>query len=96
MCNVIPSSGGDGSWCKELLNAIMQSTPHLWSQHTIQCFPPVLAEFFTQVRFYIMSLFGRSLCIFMFSISESGTEREQAAPEEIRGRGISKMDIYDK
>lgn len=35
-----------GSWCKELLNTIMQNTPHSWANHTLQCFPPVLNEFF--------------------------------------------------
>lgn len=43
-------TGGDGSgnWCKELLNIIMQNTPHSWSDHTLQCFPPTLSEFFMQ------------------------------------------------
>jgi mediator of RNA polymerase II transcription subunit 23 len=26
----------------------MQSTPHSWAQHTLQCFPTVLSDFFTQ------------------------------------------------
>lgn len=37
-----------GTWFKEILNAIMQNTPHNWSTHTLQCFPPVLAEYFQQ------------------------------------------------
>lgn len=37
-----------GTWCKELLNTIMQNTPHSWANHTLQCFPPVLSEFFQQ------------------------------------------------
>ncbi|KDR22950.1 mediator of RNA polymerase II transcription subunit 23 isoform X2 [Zootermopsis nevadensis] len=37
-----------GTWCKELLNTIMQNTPHSWANHTLQCFPPVLNEFFQQ------------------------------------------------
>ncbi|BES98684.1 Mediator of RNA polymerase II transcription subunit [Nesidiocoris tenuis] len=37
-----------GAWCKELLNTIMANTPHSWPQHTMQFFPPVLAEFFQQ------------------------------------------------
>lgn len=40
----------DGSplWCKELLDTIMQLTPHTWAPHTLQCFPPVLNSFFQQ------------------------------------------------
>lgn len=26
----------------------MQNTPHSWAVHTLQCFPPVLSEFFQQ------------------------------------------------
>lgn len=42
-------SGSDGAAVKELLTTIMTNTPHMWSQHTLQCFPPVLVEFFGQV-----------------------------------------------
>lgn len=35
-------------WCKDLLTSIVQNTPHSWSQHTLQCFPTVLNEFFMQ------------------------------------------------
>lgn len=35
-----------GTWCKELLNTIMQNTPHSWANHTLQCFPLVLYDFF--------------------------------------------------
>ncbi|XP_050360927.1 mediator of RNA polymerase II transcription subunit 23 isoform X2 [Nymphalis io] len=41
-------AGNDGAAVKELLTTIMTNTPHLWSQHTLQCFPPVLVEFFSQ------------------------------------------------
>ncbi|XP_034947212.1 mediator of RNA polymerase II transcription subunit 23 [Chelonus insularis] len=47
----VTSTGADslsGTWCKELLNTIMQNTPHSWTNHTLQCFPPVLSEFFQQ------------------------------------------------
>lgn len=38
-----------GNWCKELLASIVQSTPHLsWSAFTLNCFPPVIADFFRQ------------------------------------------------
>ncbi|XP_041987313.1 mediator of RNA polymerase II transcription subunit 23 [Aricia agestis] len=41
-------SGNDGAAVKELLTTIMTNTPHMWSQHTLQCFPPALLEFFSQ------------------------------------------------
>ncbi|VVD00952.1 unnamed protein product [Leptidea sinapis] len=41
-------AGSDGAAVKELLTTIMTNTPHMWSQHTLQCFPPVLVEFFAQ------------------------------------------------
>ncbi|KAJ8687549.1 hypothetical protein QAD02_023343 [Eretmocerus hayati] len=47
----ITGTGGDslsGTWCKDLLNTIMQNTPHSWADHTLQCFPPILNEFFQQ------------------------------------------------
>ncbi|XP_051162012.1 mediator of RNA polymerase II transcription subunit 23 [Leptopilina boulardi] len=47
----VTGTGADslsGTWCKELLNTIMQNTPHSWAVHTLQCFPPVLSEFFQQ------------------------------------------------
>ncbi|XP_020291253.1 mediator of RNA polymerase II transcription subunit 23 [Pseudomyrmex gracilis] len=47
----VTGTGADslsGTWCKELLNTIMQNTPHSWAIHTLQCFPPVLSEFFQQ------------------------------------------------
>ncbi|KAL5016930.1 hypothetical protein ScPMuIL_006519 [Solemya velum] len=34
------------NWFKEILTAIMQSTPHGWSSHTLMSFPQSLAEFF--------------------------------------------------
>ncbi|KAK3924714.1 Mediator of RNA polymerase II transcription subunit 23 [Frankliniella fusca] len=37
-------------WCKELLNTIMQYTPHTWANHTLEYFPPVLRDFFHQNR----------------------------------------------
>ncbi|XP_014226928.1 mediator of RNA polymerase II transcription subunit 23-like [Trichogramma pretiosum] len=45
----ITATGNDalgGMWCEELLHAIMQHTPHTWADHTLQCFPPLLREFF--------------------------------------------------
>lgn len=37
-------------WCKDLLNTIMQNTPHTWAKHTLEYFPPVLKDFFEQNR----------------------------------------------
>lgn len=37
-----------GNWCKDLLSSIMQSTPLQWSSFTLNCFPPVMTEFFKQ------------------------------------------------
>ena len=52
ICNfLLIGTGGDtvnGTWCKDLLNTIMQNTPHSWADHTLQCFPPILSEFFQQ------------------------------------------------
>ncbi|XP_014240192.1 mediator of RNA polymerase II transcription subunit 23 [Cimex lectularius] len=42
------SDAASGAWCKELLNTIMQNTPHSWPPHTLQFFPPVLSDFFQQ------------------------------------------------
>ncbi|XP_063986050.1 mediator of RNA polymerase II transcription subunit 23 [Diachasmimorpha longicaudata] len=47
----VTGTGSDpvgGAWCKELLITIMQNTPHSWAIHTLECFPPVLSEFFKQ------------------------------------------------
>lgn len=47
----ITGSGSEATgsgWCKDLLNGIMQYTPLSWSPYTLQCFPPVLSEFFAQ------------------------------------------------
>lgn len=41
-------AGNDTSTVKELLTTIMTNTPHTWSQHTLQCFPVFMQEFFTQ------------------------------------------------
>lgn len=52
--NILLGTGGDTNrdvnsiWCKDLLNTIMQNTPHSWAEHTLRCFPPALSEFFQQ------------------------------------------------
>lgn len=33
-------------WCKDILGAIMQNTPHSWPSHSLACFPTVLSEYF--------------------------------------------------
>ncbi|KAM9782861.1 mediator of RNA polymerase II transcription subunit 23 isoform 1-T1 [Neosynchiropus ocellatus] len=37
-----------GTWCKEILLAIMNFTPHNWASHTLSCFPAPLQAFFKQ------------------------------------------------
>ncbi len=37
---------GSVPWVKDTLAAIMQRTPHSWPTHTLDCFPPLLQEFF--------------------------------------------------
>ncbi|XP_046366598.1 mediator of RNA polymerase II transcription subunit 23-like isoform X3 [Haliotis rufescens] len=36
------------NWCKEILMSIMQNTPLGWPSHTLQYFPPTLADYFNQ------------------------------------------------
>lgn len=36
------------AWVKELLQNIMQYTPHTWGSLTLQCFPPILSSFYAQ------------------------------------------------
>ncbi|XP_066249832.1 mediator of RNA polymerase II transcription subunit 23 [Euwallacea similis] len=38
----------DGGWCVDVLNTIAQHTPHTWSQHTLQCLPTPMQEFYNQ------------------------------------------------
>lgn len=35
-----------GSWCNEILKAIMEETPHRWASHTLKCFPRSLQIFY--------------------------------------------------
>ncbi|XP_046729572.1 mediator of RNA polymerase II transcription subunit 23 isoform X1 [Silurus meridionalis] len=37
-----------GTWCKEILQTIMNFTPHNWASHTLSCFPAPLQAFFKQ------------------------------------------------
>ncbi|XP_063699049.1 mediator of RNA polymerase II transcription subunit 23 [Culicoides brevitarsis] len=36
------------NWCKDMLNHVLQATPHSWSPYTYQCFPNPLKEVLTQ------------------------------------------------
>ncbi|CAL4068022.1 unnamed protein product, partial [Meganyctiphanes norvegica] len=40
------SSGESSRWCVDFLNKVMQHTPHTWANHTLQCFPPIIAEYY--------------------------------------------------
>lgn len=42
------SSGDSARWCVDFLKTVMTQTPHTWANHTIQCFPPVIADFYHQ------------------------------------------------
>ncbi|XP_061424919.1 LOW QUALITY PROTEIN: mediator of RNA polymerase II transcription subunit 23 [Lethenteron reissneri] len=42
------SESVSGTWCKDILQAIMTLTPHNWASHTLSCFPPPLQAFFKQ------------------------------------------------
>ncbi|ELW69423.1 Mediator of RNA polymerase II transcription subunit 23 [Tupaia chinensis] len=37
-----------GTWCKDILQTIMNFTPHNWASHTLSCFPGPLQAFFKQ------------------------------------------------
>ncbi|XP_049612105.1 mediator of RNA polymerase II transcription subunit 23 isoform X4 [Syngnathus scovelli] len=37
-----------GTWCKDILQTIMNFTPHNWAAHTLSCFPAPLQAFFKQ------------------------------------------------
>lgn len=44
--HVTGSESFSTNWCKEILGAIIQSTPHSWPADTSSCFPESLQEFF--------------------------------------------------
>nr|XP_039249771.1 mediator of RNA polymerase II transcription subunit 23-like [Styela clava] len=35
-----------GSWCNDILKAILEETPHRWASHTLKCFPRSLQIFY--------------------------------------------------
>nr|XP_009858310.1 mediator of RNA polymerase II transcription subunit 23-like isoform X1 [Ciona intestinalis] len=35
-----------GSWCTDILKAVMSATPHRWPQQTLACFPQSIQDFF--------------------------------------------------
>uniref|UniRef100_A0A3Q1H7L4 Mediator of RNA polymerase II transcription subunit 23 n=1 Tax=Acanthochromis polyacanthus TaxID=80966 RepID=A0A3Q1H7L4_9TELE len=37
-----------GTWCKDILQTIINFTPHNWASHTLSCFPAPLQAFFKQ------------------------------------------------
>lgn len=40
-----------GTWCKEILQTIMNFTPHNWASHTLSCFPaPLQVSLHSAVR----------------------------------------------
>ncbi|WAR24242.1 MED23-like protein [Mya arenaria] len=44
--HVTGSESFSSTWCKDILSAIIQSTPHSWPSHTTACFPACLNDFF--------------------------------------------------
>ena len=36
------------NWFREILNQIMQNTPHSWPENTLNCFPQNLRDYFQQ------------------------------------------------
>ncbi|KAG8190668.1 hypothetical protein JTE90_001277 [Oedothorax gibbosus] len=45
--NITRSESLSGTWCRDILTAIMQQTPLSWSSLTLQYFPKVLQDFYT-------------------------------------------------
>lgn len=53
MARALHVTGCDGSsdsarWCVDFLKTVMTHTPHTWANHTLQCFPSVITEFYQQ------------------------------------------------
>ncbi|TKS76042.1 Mediator of RNA polymerase II transcription subunit 23 [Collichthys lucidus] len=46
--HVTGSDSIHGTWCKDILQTIMNFTPHNWASHTLSCFPAPLQAFFKQ------------------------------------------------
>ncbi|KAH0515073.1 Mediator of RNA polymerase II transcription subunit 23 [Microtus ochrogaster] len=46
--HVTGSDSIQGTWCKDILQTIMNFTPHNWASHTLSCFPAPLQAFFKQ------------------------------------------------
>ncbi|KAK4327235.1 hypothetical protein Pmani_002291 [Petrolisthes manimaculis] len=42
------SSDDTSRWCVDFLKTVMTHTPHTWANHTLQCFPSVIADFYQQ------------------------------------------------
>ena len=44
----IGNDGVAGLWCRDILAAVMQATPHVWPRHTLERFPAPVRELFAQ------------------------------------------------
>ncbi|CAK8677896.1 unnamed protein product [Clavelina lepadiformis] len=44
--HITGSESISGSWCIDILEAIMAATPHRWPQQTLKCFPHSVQEYF--------------------------------------------------
>lgn len=48
LVSLIADSGQAGNWCVSLLKKVCEHTPHNWSAHTLDTFPPLIHEFYAQ------------------------------------------------
>ena len=61
LARAIHVTGFDGGadsarWCLDFLKAVMQHTPHHWPSHVLQCFPPILEEYYRCFFVILMNL----------------------------------------
>ncbi|XP_037090079.1 mediator of RNA polymerase II transcription subunit 23-like isoform X3 [Pollicipes pollicipes] len=46
--HIAGNDGLAGVWCRDILLAVMQATPHVWPRHTLELFPAPVRDFFNQ------------------------------------------------
>lgn len=47
-CTFVGPESFSANWFREILNQIIQNTPHSWPENTLNCFPQTLREYFQQ------------------------------------------------
>lgn len=91
-----------GTWCKDILQTIMNFTPHNWASHTLSCFPaPLQVHLDTKIP---LRSHPSILCLkttpFPCSFSSGFFQTEQRSPrvtfqpEKKRGRGVQEVEIH--